>query len=1055
MCSYFTKDETECSQAIINAAKEAKTNNLSVAEGLRKIGAAFLSTREVSSQECVYRCMPELWLRKIFPGTVFVSTDLPEKRVHVTKSKQELDDLDDDSTDIFKSNIIERYSIRPDSISVVDKLCLAEFAAYYYKDYKKQSDETNDAQPNVLTDEVIHTQHSIVQNISLPPQITLMNTNEKMKCRKVKAVIRYHTPNKTKEPERYFHHLLMLYYPWRNESDLMATDQSYASKFNEPNVQEVVELNRSVFEPDADAVTEALENFRNNQGNMIHSFDPINDQENSDLQIETQNTDDTLPEESFNEQSPSDLGSSSDCGQQVSQAISTYTQPTEISDDMLRYNIRSLNEKQRSAFNIALSWCRNTMKNLNCLKPEKLDPINLFVTGGARAGKSHLIKAIYLTAVKTFRYGTVNPERPTVALMAPTGVAAININGTTIHTALSIPKESGDFAPKMSDQKRTQLRLTLSELKLIIVDEISMVANTTLLHIHQRLKEIFNTPNSELFAGIIFIAVGDLYQLPPIRKRAVFENFKNDTFNLCHPWNAFKMIELTEIMRQKDDKPFTELLNRIRSGTQTEADIQCIQSRSITHSDSNYPHDALHIWAENKPVDEYNAARLSQIPAQQYTITAIDQYPQHVSKQDIDRVLAKGRSETGGLDYHILIKEGCRVMLTTNIDIADRLINGQMGTVIKITLSEKTQKPNIVYIKFDDSEAGRRAITKHSNSFARHNNVVPIEPVLTKIKIRPGKPSSPEIQRTQFPLTLGYACTVHKVQGLTLKKVVVSFDLLKQRSFNYGQIYVAISRSTSLQGLHVLGNIKMKHVKANPKVHQEYKRLREILPNTNSLSSQLSNNDVTVTLLNVRSLKKHSIDIKNDANIMNSDVIAFTETQLLPRNSDVEIRENLHPFVLFRKDHNTDKYMSLAVCTKNHNPITQHDYFPLINGLKFEVLNSTNGAKHSFLVIYRKQTTTTPGFTTELEHVLHNHDIDVVLGDFNINYMNSDDCNPLKSMMESLSFKQVVKEPTFISSGTLLDHIYLKSSRINVLENKVINVYYSDHDAIKISIQKI
>ena len=79
------------------------------------------------------------------------------------------------------------------------------FAAYYYKDYRKESDETDDAQPNVLTDEVIHTQHSILQNISLPPQITsLMNTKEKMKCRKVKAVIRYHTPNKTKEPERYF-----------------------------------------------------------------------------------------------------------------------------------------------------------------------------------------------------------------------------------------------------------------------------------------------------------------------------------------------------------------------------------------------------------------------------------------------------------------------------------------------------------------------------------------------------------------------------------------------------------------------------------------------------------------------------------------------------------------------------------------------------------------------------------------------------------------------------------------------------------------------------------
>ena len=305
---------------------------------------------------------------------------------------------------------------------------------------------------------------------------------------------------------------------------------------------------------------------------------------------------------------------------------------------------------------------------------------------------------------------------------------------------------------------------------------------------------------------------------------------------------------------------------------------------------SNYPHDALHIWAENQPVVEYNAARLNQIPAQQYTLTAIDPYPPHVSKQDINRVLARSRSKTGGLDYHILIKEGCRVMLTTNIDIADRLINGQMGTVIKIGLNENNQKPNIVYIKFDDSDAGKNAVTKHSNSFARHNNVVPIEPVLTKIKIRPGKPSSPEIQRTQFPLTLAYACTVHKVQGLTLKKVVISFDLLEQRSFNYGQIYVALSRSTSLQGLHILGNIEMKHVKANPKVHQEYERLREISPITNSLSSQLqltvSNNDVTVSLLNIRSLQKHSIDIKNDANIMNSDVIAFTETQLLPHNSD-------------------------------------------------------------------------------------------------------------------------------------------------------------------------
>ena len=105
-------------------------------------------------------CMPELWLRKIFPGTVFVSTDLSDKRLRVAKIQKELEDLDDDSTDIYKSNIIERYSIRPVSAHEVDNLCLAEFAAYYYKDYRKDNTETIDAQPEVLTDNDIERQHT-------------------------------------------------------------------------------------------------------------------------------------------------------------------------------------------------------------------------------------------------------------------------------------------------------------------------------------------------------------------------------------------------------------------------------------------------------------------------------------------------------------------------------------------------------------------------------------------------------------------------------------------------------------------------------------------------------------------------------------------------------------------------------------------------------------------------------------------------------------------------------------------------------------------------------
>ena len=123
--------------------------------------------------------------------------------------------MHDDSTDLYKSNIIERYSFRPNTIPIVDR-CLAEFAACYYKKYKIDC-TPNDTQPEVLRDDAteLHVQLTTNADITgqLPPKIKLLNTNEEMKCRKSKAVVRYHRPNKIKEPEKYFHHLLTLYYP--------------------------------------------------------------------------------------------------------------------------------------------------------------------------------------------------------------------------------------------------------------------------------------------------------------------------------------------------------------------------------------------------------------------------------------------------------------------------------------------------------------------------------------------------------------------------------------------------------------------------------------------------------------------------------------------------------------------------------------------------------------------------------------------------------------------------------------------------------------------------
>ena len=136
-------------------------------ENLKKIDAAFLSSREVSSQECVYRCLPELWLRKTFPASVFLNTNLPEERIRARKADRQIADLDDNSTDIYNSNIMERYADRPNRTYMagaflqVDNLCLAEFAAYYYKPYRELGTDDNDNQPVVLTDGDLESQQSM------------------------------------------------------------------------------------------------------------------------------------------------------------------------------------------------------------------------------------------------------------------------------------------------------------------------------------------------------------------------------------------------------------------------------------------------------------------------------------------------------------------------------------------------------------------------------------------------------------------------------------------------------------------------------------------------------------------------------------------------------------------------------------------------------------------------------------------------------------------------------------------------------------------------------
>lgn len=271
---------------------------------------------------------------------------------------------------------------------------------------------------------------------------------------------------------------MMLFLAFRKEKDLLSKNgNSYVVKLNNPDVLLHIENeNKARFEPWGDMVDNVLMN-----ADFAPRTDQFAQQENDNVEEEVVNDNEYESEqaEGLNTEASSSAGR-------------TPARIDSMSDDNINELIRSLNEKQRFLFEIVNKWARRHVKNLSAEKVIENLSLYLFITGGAGTGKSHLIKTITASVSKTLCYGSSCIEKPNVLLLAPTGVAAVNINGTTIHPGLGISAEScGLTLHKLVDKRRCKLRHELSDVKAIIIDEISMVSNKLLLYVHQRLIEIF------------------------------------------------------------------------------------------------------------------------------------------------------------------------------------------------------------------------------------------------------------------------------------------------------------------------------------------------------------------------------------------------------------------------------------------------------------------------------------------------------------------------------------------------------------------------------------
>ena len=224
---------------------------------------------------------------------------------------------------------------------------------------------------------------------------------------------------------------------------------------------------------------------------------------------------------------------------------------------------------------------------------------------------------------------------------------------------------SGSGEPPLAFEKLNTLRSKLENLTLLIIDEISMVGSEMFLDIHRRLNEIKGISWNGIWFG------GDLYQLPPVQQLCIYKPVKDAMAKMCGSGSIFMdeffLPELSEIMRQKDDLSFADMLGRIRTGKWNNSDIAMLKSRVVNVTDPSYPQDALHAFAFNKDVNEHNMKKLNELATEKVVIHANDDKYNSTGAIDVSKLPpSKSRTETGGIETALHLAIGARVMMTVN-----------------------------------------------------------------------------------------------------------------------------------------------------------------------------------------------------------------------------------------------------------------------------------------------------------------------------------------------------------------------------------------------------
>ena len=433
-------------------------------------------------------------------------------------------------------------------------------------------------------------------------------------------------------------------------------------------------------------------------------------------------------------------------------------------------------DKDNAEFNNATEFVKHT---------DKL----IYLTGKAGTGKTTFLK--YIKKIT---------EKKTV-ILAPTGVAAINAGGVTIHSFFQIP--FGPFVPNDLRLRTSSLvtgnnqsiyntftyqeekRTIIQNLELLIIDEISMV-RCDVLDVIDKILRVFRKQPLVPFGGVQVMLIGDTFQLPPIANKEEWgilsQFYRTPFFFSAQVIEDYKplYIELKKIYRQNEQE-FIDLLNRVRVNRVNPVDFQILNSKyqpTFTANGSDYIILATH----NRIVNETNHTRLTELESKQFTYEA-----------KVAGVFSDGMKPT---DHYLKLKVGAQIMFIKN-DSGDRrrYYNGRIAKI-------KVLQDNKIIAVFDNEDEVEVEKAEWRNIKYTYNKET--------------KSIEEEVIGTfeQFPIKLAWAITVHKSQGLTFEKVIADLS----GAFASGQVYVALSRCISFNGLILKTQLHQGAIKTDPRV---------------------------------------------------------------------------------------------------------------------------------------------------------------------------------------------------------------------------------------------